>query len=167
MMATPAGPVAVLVSYEVFFPDRGRAGVRAGGQLIVVPTNTSSYSSEQAPAQEIAASRLQAIEEGRDLLQAAPTGYSAVVDNHGDVLQQTPLSVQAVLRATVPLRDGATLYSLAGDVPLVLLALWAVLAGWAFALVERRREEWRRSQTKRLPRTVRQADIAARRSGNG
>ncbi len=140
MMATPVGRVAVLVSYEVFFPDRGRSGVRAGGQLILVPTNTSSYSSEQAPAQEIAASRLQAIEEGRDLLQAAPTGYSAVVDNRGDVLQQTRLSVSAVFRGTVALRDGATLYTRVGDVPTVSLALFVVLAGWAVALVERRRE---------------------------
>ena len=101
-MATPVGPVAVLVSYETFFPDRGRSGVRAGGQIILVPTNTSSYSSAQAPAQELAASRLQAVEEGRDLLQAAPTGYSAIVDNHGDVLQQTPLSVSGSAQGQRP-----------------------------------------------------------------
>ena len=143
MMTTPVGRVAVLVSYEVFFPDRGRSGVRAGGQLILVPTNTSSYSSEQAPAQEMAASRLQAIEEGRDLLQAAPTGYSAVIDNHGDVLEQTPLSVTAVLRADVALRDGATLYTRFGDLPTVSLALFAVLSGWLIAAVARRRERRR------------------------
>ena len=123
LMRTPAGRFAVLVSYEVFFANRGRSGVRAGGELIIVPTNTSSYSNEQAPAQEIAASRLQAIEEGRDLVQAAPTGYSAVLDNRGDVLQQTSLSVPAVLRATVSLRDGATLYTRAGDLPTLILAL--------------------------------------------
>jgi apolipoprotein N-acyltransferase len=141
MMATPAGRVAVLVSYEVFFPDRGRSGVRAGGQLILVPTNTSSYSSEQAPAQEIAASRLQAIEEGRDLLQAAPTGYSAVVDNRGDVLQRTQLSVSALLRAAVPMRDGETLYTRYGDAPTIIVVLCAALAGWMLAVVERRREK--------------------------
>ncbi len=139
LMRTPAGRFAVLVSYEVFFANRGRSGVRAGGELIIVPTNTSSYSNEQAPAQEIAASRLQAIEEGRDLVQAAPTGYSAVLDNRGDVLQQTSLSVPAVLRATVSLRDGATLYTRAGDLPTLMLALVTVLAGWAAALVGRGR----------------------------
>jgi apolipoprotein N-acyltransferase len=139
MMATPAAKVAVLVSYEVFFPDRGRSGVRAGGELLVVPTNTSSYSSAQAPAQEIAASRLQAIEEGRDLLQAAPTGYSAVIDNRGRVLQQTLLSVAAVLRATVPLRDGTTLYTRFGDGPALALAAAAAVAAWATSLWERRR----------------------------
>ncbi|MGA3214207.1 MAG: apolipoprotein N-acyltransferase [Acidimicrobiales bacterium] len=145
MMATPAGPVAILVSYEVFFPDRGRSGVRAGGQLIVVPTNTSSYSSEQAPAQEIAASRLQAVEEGRDLLQAAPTGYSAVIDNRGEVLEQTPLSAAAVLRARVALRDGATVYERFGDDPTLVLAVCAIVAGWAVVFTERRRA--RRSVT--------------------
>jgi apolipoprotein N-acyltransferase len=140
LMTTPAGNFAVLVSYEVFFPDRGRSGVRAGGQLILVPTNTSSYSSEQAPAQEIAASRLQAIEEGRDLLQAAPTGYSAVIDNHGDVLRQTPLSVSSVLTATVALRDGTTLYTRFGDAPPLCLALGAVVMGWALVMRARRRE---------------------------
>jgi len=139
-ISTPAGRFAVLVSYEVFFPDRGRSGVRAGGQLIIVPTNTSSYSNEQAPAQEIAASRLQAIEEGRDLLQAAPTGYSAVIDNRGMVLQQTALSVPAVLRATVPLRDGLTLYARFGDLPTILLALFSVAFGWAVAYRDRRRD---------------------------
>jgi apolipoprotein N-acyltransferase len=140
LLATPAGRLAVLVSYEVFFASRGRSGVRAGGQLIVVPTNTSSYSNGQAPAQEIAASRLQAIEEGRDLVQAAPTGYSAVIDNRGNVRQQTSLSVAAVLYATVSLRGGATLYERAGDLPTLALALLAVVAGWALALVQRRRE---------------------------
>jgi len=139
LMATAAGPVAALVSYEVFFPDRGRSGVRAGGELIVVPTNTSSYPSEQAPAQEIAASRLQAVEEGRDLLQAAPTGYSAVIDNRGNILEESPLSASAVLRATVPLRDGMTVYTRFGDDPTLVVALCAAVAGWVELVFRRRR----------------------------
>ena len=38
LMRTPAGPLGILVSYEVFFADRGRSSVRAGAQLLVVPT---------------------------------------------------------------------------------------------------------------------------------
>ena len=140
LMETSAGPVAALVSYEVFFADRGRSGVRAGGELIVVPTNTSSYPGEQAPGQEIAASRLQAIEEGRDLLQAAPTGYSAVIDNRGRVLQQTPLSSSAVLRATVALRNGSTVYTRLGDDPTLLLALCGAVVGWVELVLRRRRD---------------------------
>jgi apolipoprotein N-acyltransferase len=134
MIATPAARAAVLVSFEVFFANRGRSGVRAGGQVILVPTNTSSYSNSQAPSQEIAASRLQAIEEGRYVLQAAPTGYSAVLNNNGDVLHRTPLSKAAVVTATVPLLGGSTWYERAGDLPVLVAALALVAAGWLFAL---------------------------------
>jgi apolipoprotein N-acyltransferase len=137
MIATPVGRAAVLVSYEVFFANRGRSGVRAGGRIIFVPTNTSSYTSEQAPSQEIAASRLQAIEEGRYVLQAAPTGYSAVVDNEGNVLNPTPLSSRAILTATVPLLSGATWYERFGDEPVLLGSLVLVAAGWLLALSRR------------------------------
>jgi apolipoprotein N-acyltransferase len=134
MIATPAGQMAVLVSYEVFFANRGRSGVRAGGQVILVPTNTSSYANSQAPAQEIAASRLQAIEEGRYVLQAAPTGYSAVVSNDGDVLRRTPLSAEAIVSFTVPLLGGATWYERLGDWPVLIAALALLVGGWLLAL---------------------------------
>jgi apolipoprotein N-acyltransferase len=137
MIATPVGRAGVLVSYEVFFANRGRSGVRAGGRIIFVPTNTSSYTSEQAPSQEIAASRLQAIEEGRYVLQAAPTGYSAVVDNEGNVLKATPLSSRAILTAAVPLLSGATWYERFGDEPVLLASLVLVAVGWLLALSRR------------------------------
>ncbi len=134
MIATPAGRFAVLVSYEVFFAERARSGVHAGGEMILVPTNTSSYSSSQAPSQEIAASRLRAVEEGRDLLQAAPTGYSAVVTPQGQVIDQSPLGSRYVIEATVPLRDGSTLYEQLGDLPLVILAALLAIVGWVLGL---------------------------------
>jgi apolipoprotein N-acyltransferase len=137
MIDTPAGRLAVLISFEVLFPDRGRSGVRAGGELIIVPTNTSSYSSGQAPAQEVAASRLQAIEEGRDVLQAAPTGYSGVISNDGAVLELSTLGAEDVIETTVPLRTGATLYNRLGDLPTIVLGALAALAGWILAFRRR------------------------------
>jgi apolipoprotein N-acyltransferase len=137
-MRTPAGPLGVLVSYEVFFADRGRSSVRAGAQLLVVPTNTSSYSSDQMPSQEVAADRVQAVEEGRDLVQAAPTGYSSFVTNRGAVLQRSRLSARQVLTGTVSLRTGATLYERFGDLPTLVLAALALAAGLAVGLAAQR-----------------------------
>jgi apolipoprotein N-acyltransferase len=138
LMRTPAGPLGVLVSYEVFFADRGRSSVRAGAQLLVVPTNTSSYSSDQMPSQEVAADRVQAVEEGRDLVQAAPTGYSSFVTNRGAVLQRSRLSARQVLTGTVSLRTGATLYERFGDLPTLVLAALALAAGLAVGLAAQR-----------------------------
>ncbi|MGH9007199.1 MAG: apolipoprotein N-acyltransferase, partial [Acidimicrobiales bacterium] len=138
-MATPAGQLGLLVSYEVFFADRGRSSVRAGARLLVVPTNTSSYSSEQMPSQEVAADRVQAVEEGRDLVQAAPTGYSTFVTNTGIVVLQSVLSRQIVLVDRVALRTGATIYERFGDAPSLWLSGAALLAALLASEGARRR----------------------------
>jgi apolipoprotein N-acyltransferase len=130
LLRTPAGPLGTLVSFEVFYANRSRTSVRAGAQLLIVPTNTSSYGAAQVPTQEVAADIVQAVETGRDLLQAAPTGYSTVVTPRGQVLQRSLLGRRQVLAATVPLRRGFTVYDHLGDLPVLLVALGALVAGW-------------------------------------
>jgi apolipoprotein N-acyltransferase len=73
---------------------------------------------------------VQAVETGRDLVQAAPTGYSTVVDHVGTLLQRSVLGQRDVLRAQVALRRGFTVYDHVGDLPVLLLALVALAAGW-------------------------------------
>lgn len=123
-LRTPAAPLGVMISYEVFFDDRARSGVRAGGQLLVVPTNTASYRSSQVPAQELAAARLRAWETGRWLLQVTPTGYTAVVTTRGAVVARSSLGTPAVIESVVPRYDGRTVYVIMGDTP------WVVAAGF-------------------------------------
>ncbi len=117
---TPAGRFGVLISYEVFFQDRGRDAVRAGGRLLLVPTNASSYVDAQVPAQQLAVARLRALETGRWVVQAAPTGYSAVVDHQGHVLARSGLGGAAVLRHEVQLRTGRTVFVSLGPAPVLL-----------------------------------------------
>jgi apolipoprotein N-acyltransferase len=122
VLDTPAGRLGVVISYEVFFAHRARAAVAAGGRVLLVPTNASSYTTSQVPTQEVAVARLRAVETGRWALQAAPTGYSAVVDHRGRVHQRGPLGEAAVLHAEVGLRSGTTWAVAIGDLPVVLAA---------------------------------------------
>jgi len=122
LLRTPAGPLGVTISYEVFFAGRARAAVAAGGRLLLVPTNASSYRRSQVPGSELAASRLRAIETGRDLIQAAPTGYSAVIDHRGRLRARSHLGDHTVVSATVRLRAGTTAYVATGDSPTLVLA---------------------------------------------
>ncbi len=119
-----------MVSYEVFFAPRGRIATRAGAQLLIVPTNTASYSTSQVPTQEIAASRLQAIAEGRDLVQASPTGFSAIIDHRGRVLARSALGRRQVLVGEVDLRTGRTVYERFGDLPVLIGAGGLLVGGW-------------------------------------
>ncbi|HUY29800.1 MAG TPA: apolipoprotein N-acyltransferase [Acidimicrobiales bacterium] len=137
-LSTPAARLALLVSYETFFTGRGRSGVRAGGELVVVPTNTASYASDAIPAQELAASRLQAVATGRDLVQAASTGYSAIVDRRGAVVRRSALGHPAIVLGTVELFDGLTCYDRFGDLPVLALAAAALVASRAAGLARPR-----------------------------
>jgi len=131
LLRTPAGPLGTLVSFEVFYANRSRTSVRAGAELLIVPTNTSSYATAQVPTQEVAADSIQAVETGRDVVQAAPTGYSSVVDQRGRVLDRSALGRRQLLTATVPLRRGFTPYDHLGDLPFLLLAGVGLVAAWA------------------------------------
>jgi len=130
MFDTPAGDLGVVISFEVFFASRVRAALLEGAEVVLVPTNASSYPTTQIPALELGAARLRAIESGRAVVQAAPTGFSALVGPDGTVRRQSDLGEPAVLRAEIERRDGATLYTRFGDPPLVVLAALALTLGW-------------------------------------
>jgi apolipoprotein N-acyltransferase len=144
VLRTPVGTFAVLISYEGFFDDRSRGGVRAGGEIVLLPTNTASYTSSMVPTQQLAAARLRALETGRWVVQASPTGVNAVIDHHGRVLATTPRIVADVLDADVPHRRGLTPYTRFNDAPAMALAALAVAGTWA---PQRRRRRTRAAGT--------------------
>jgi apolipoprotein N-acyltransferase len=131
-------PVAVVISWEVFFGGRARDGVAAGGAVIVNPTNGASYTGTIVQTQQVASSRLRAIETGRWVVQAAPTGFSAFVTPSGEVLQRTAVSERRVITRDVELRSGRTWYVRVGDAPFIGGAAIA-LAGALWAVRARRR----------------------------
>ncbi len=134
VLHTPAAPLGAMISYEVFYADRGRAPVRAGAQILIVPTNTSSYATAQIPTQEIAASQVQAVQQGRDLLQAAPTGYSAWITHRGTLMARSTLGIRQIVPATLERRTGDTVYVRWGDAPILGAAALALAAGWWLAV---------------------------------
>ncbi|MGI8754309.1 MAG: apolipoprotein N-acyltransferase, partial [Acidimicrobiales bacterium] len=139
LLRTKAGPLAVVISWEVFFGRRSRSGVAAGGQLLYNPTNGSTYTGTFVQTQQMASSRLRAIETGRWLVQVAPTGFSAFVAPDGRVHQRTATKVQAVrVRRGVALRDGQTWYVRFGDLPPRLAAVASLGGAWGLARRRRR-----------------------------
>ncbi len=70
---------------------------------------------------------LRAVESGRWVVQAAPTGFSAVIDPEGQVLERTDVSERRVIVAEVRLREGLTWYSRLGDAPLAVLLVLGLL----------------------------------------
>ncbi len=131
--------LGVAISWEVFFGGRVNEGVAHGGQAVVNPTNGSSYTWTVLQTQQVASSRLRAVEQGRWVIQAAPTGFSAFVDPAGGVHQRTTIGAAAVIRATVELYAGRTWYSRWGNLPFVGLPLAVAVCGLAGPAIRRRR----------------------------
>ncbi len=115
------GPLGVAISWEVFFDHRARDAIGNGGTVLLNPTNGSSYWLTIVQSQQIASSRLRALETDRWVLQAAPTGFSAIVNPSGEVVARSGVSEQRVLIETIELREGRT--------PAVVLGSWPVLVG--------------------------------------
>ncbi|MHB1137678.1 MAG: apolipoprotein N-acyltransferase [Microthrixaceae bacterium] len=128
MVDTPAGPTAVAISWEIFFARRVREGVRDGGEVVLNPTNGSSYWLTQVQSQQLATSAFRAVESGRWVVQVAPTGFSAEFDEHGSLLQRVDVGERRILYADVPRLTGTTPAQLLGDLPAMLLAVLALAA---------------------------------------
>jgi apolipoprotein N-acyltransferase len=126
---TPAGRLGVVISWEVFFGGRARDAIGNEGTVLLNPTNGASYNGTILQTQQINASRLRALETGRWVAQVAPTGFSAFLDDEGNLLQRSGISEQRVLQTTVTTRSGHTLYVRWGDPPVVALALLLVAIG--------------------------------------
>jgi apolipoprotein N-acyltransferase len=124
--------LGVVISWEVFFGNRARDAVQHDADVIVNPTNGSSYTGTMLQTQQVASSRLRAVETGRWIVQAAPTGFSAFIDDEGHVFDRTAVSEQRVITGEVPLRAGRTWYTILGDWPFIaLIALTLAGASWA------------------------------------
>jgi apolipoprotein N-acyltransferase len=128
--------LGVMISWEVFFGGRGRAGAGGNTGLLLNPTNGASYTGTVLQTQQVASSKLRATETGRWVVQVSPTGFSAFVGPDGGVHQRTGVSERRVITMDVPLRTGTTWYMRLGNWPwglaavaLLGLACWRGRAG--------------------------------------
>lgn len=130
---TPLGDMAVAISWEVFFTGRVREGVQLGGDVVLNPTNGSSYWLTIVQSQQVASSRLRALETDRWVVQAAPTGFSGLIAPDGTVVDRTAVSERRVVHGTIERREGLTWATRLGDAPMVVLALAALAVAWGLS----------------------------------
>jgi len=126
MIQIGATNAAVVISWEAFFAGRANSGVESGGEVLLNPTNGSSYTGTVLQTQQLATNSLRARETGRWTLQAATTGFSAVISPHGEITDRLNIGDAKTLIVDVPLHTGRTIYSRIGDAP-IIFALLVVL----------------------------------------
>jgi apolipoprotein N-acyltransferase len=116
VMAMPQGHFAVLVCFEVIFPELVRHFVRHGAQFLVNITNDAWFGYSPASYQHLAMVVFRAVENRLPVVRAANTGISAVIDPTGGLKQQTDLFVRTWIKdRIIPAAGPTTFYTRWGD----------------------------------------------------
>jgi apolipoprotein N-acyltransferase len=105
-----------------------------------VQTNNATYGHTGQPEQQLAMSRLRAVEHGRAVLIAATSGISAIIAPDGSMVGLLGEYTAGYLVESVPLRDELTISDRLGAVP-ELVAVLASIALLFLAYRGRRRDE--------------------------
>lgn len=136
-------PVGDVICFEIAYDSLVTSSVRAGAQLLVVQTNNATFGHSAETYQQLAMSRLRAVEHGRTVVQVATSGKSAIIGADGQTLAASgPLFTADVLVRTVPLSGSTTLATRTGaaaEWTLVALGLLGLaVGGWLNRRLARR-----------------------------
>jgi len=120
----PMGPAKVgdVICFEVAYDGLVRDPVRAGADLLVVQTNNATFGYTAESVQQLAMSRLRAVETGRSVVHISTVGVSGLIMPDGRLVERSSLFTQDVLAARLPLRTGITPAVRLGAIPEALLA---------------------------------------------
>ena len=111
---TPFGRAIIAICYESAFPQPFWRQAKAGGEFIITASNNAHYS-KTMPTQHHAHDVMRAIESDRWAARATNTGYSAIVDPHGNTLWISAIDRYAIHADTIYRRQNKTLYVRLGD----------------------------------------------------
>jgi apolipoprotein N-acyltransferase len=131
-----------LICFEVVYDGLVGDVVDGGAGMIVVQTNNATFGHTDESAQQLAMSRLRAVEFGRSVAVVATSGISAIVAPDGTIAESSTLFTPAVFVAEIAQRDSSTVAQRLGAAP--EWALTAVGAGALLAVAVQRRGRGRR-----------------------
>jgi apolipoprotein N-acyltransferase len=123
--------VGDLICFEVVEDGLVADTVKNGAQLIVVQTNNATFGYTDESVQQLAMSRVRAVEHGRAVVHVSTVGVSAMISPDGTVLDSSGLFAPAVLQADLPLRTSTTLATRLGAWPETVLAAGGILCAVA------------------------------------
>ncbi|MEE1801275.1 apolipoprotein N-acyltransferase [Streptomyces sp. NPDC101062] len=123
--------VGLATCYEAAFDWTVRDVVTHGAQLISVPSNNATFDRSEMTYQQLAMSRVRAVEHSRTVVVPVTSGVSAVIQPDGTITRRTGMFTPDALVAKVPLRSSLTPATRLGTLPEALLVAVAVAGlGW-------------------------------------
>ena len=139
--------VGVATCYEVSFDNAFRNSIDNGAQILTSPTNNATFGFSDMTYQQLAMSRMRAIEADRAMVVPATSGVSTIVQPDGTVSQHTEIFEPGYLVEELPLRDSLTFAMRYGWWIQLVLTVFGV-AGAGYAWWTKRQPKSRRGDAK-------------------
>ena len=92
--------------------------------ILVVQTNSATFGTSAESAQQLSITRIRAIEHSRNVASVSTTGYSAIIDYKGKVLQKTSMGTAEHVFADVGLIEQSSPRDRYGDWAGVFTLIW-------------------------------------------
>ena len=129
------GKVGLQLCYEIIFS--GEVVDRHNRPDFIFNPSNDAWFGRWGPPQHLAQARLRAAEEGLPVIRSTPTGISALIGPHGELVQSLPWRTAGIIDATLPLPLAPTLFARLGNI--IPLALGFLMLVAAIALSSRAR----------------------------
>lgn len=124
--------IAPVICYELLSDSLVRNAAQKS-EALVVQTNSATFSGTSESAQQLAITRVRAVENAREIVSISTIGISAHIDINGNVLSRTDENVQAILEGDLQGVSNTTLASRLGALAMPLTLVLSL-----FPLIMRR-----------------------------
>ena len=118
--------IAPVICYELL-DDQILEKAAKSSNLLTVQTNSATFGDSAQSAQQLQITRIRAIEHSRNILSVSTTGYSAVIDYNGKVLQKSDMGTAQHLYAEIGLISSASPRDRYGDWALIMTLIWLLI----------------------------------------
>ena len=128
--------IAPIICYELI-DDSILEKAAQGSNILAVQTNSATFGDSAESAQQLSISRIRAIEHSRNIISVSTTGYSAVINYKGEIVQQTSMGSAEHIGASVGLIDTQSPRDRLGDWAGIWTVIWLLLVSRRAYVVRR------------------------------
>ena len=118
--------IAPIICFELL-DDEILVQAAKKSNIFVVQTNSATFGTSAESAQQLSITRVRAIEHSRNVASVSTTGYSAIIDYKGKVLQKTSMGTAEHVFADVGLIEQSSPRDRYGDWAVVFTLIWLLV----------------------------------------
>lgn len=118
--------IAPVICYELI-DDSILETAAKRSNVLAIQTNSATFGRSPESAQQLSISRIRAIEHARNIISVSTTGYSAIINYQGKILQKTSMGTAEHLSATVGLINSQSTRDRLGDWAGVFSLMWLLV----------------------------------------